>query len=211
MLWFTSFVTLLASVELVLAMPGGNMHTTTSCATQSTCSAVYSTYSKEKDVPVTKVITTTVYKPETKTTTVHKPYPTTVYTTITATTNKVVTQTKTEHVKSKTYTQICYVRTAMNDKMTNGWILNASQTKPKWIWTTTERIWTKTIPVADVQTSSVVQTKTSDVPSTYTTSKPYPETSTKTEYSKTTKVWTKSVGSKCHPTKTDCKTMTSYS
>lgn len=79
MLWFASFVTLLASVELVLAMPGGNMHTTTSCATQSTCSAVYSTYSKEKDVPVTKVITTTVYKPETKTTTVHKPYPTTVY------------------------------------------------------------------------------------------------------------------------------------
>lgn len=79
MLSFTSFVTLLASIGLVLAMPGGDKHITTSCATQSTCSAVYSTYSKEKDVPVTKVVTTTVYKPETKTTTVHKPYPTTVY------------------------------------------------------------------------------------------------------------------------------------
>ena len=84
------------------------------------------------------------------------------------------------------------------------------KTKPKWIWTTTEHVWTKTIPVADVQTSSTVQTKTSEVPSTYTTSKPYPETSTKTEYSKTTNVWTKSVGSKCHPTKTECKTMTKY-
>merc|ERR1711915_371659 len=173
MFWFTSFVTLLASIGLVLAMPGGDKHIITSCATQSTCKAVYSTYSKEKDVPVTKVITTTVYKPETKTT------------------NKVITQTKTEHVKSKTYTQICY-------------------TKPKWIWTTKEHVWTKTIPVADVQTSKVVQTKTSEVPSTYTTSTPYPETSTKTEYSKTTKVWTKSVGSKCHPTKTECKTMTKY-
>lgn len=83
MLWFTSFVTLLASLGLVLAMPGGEKHLTTSCATQSTCSAVYSTYTKEKDVPVTKVITTTVYKPETKTTTVHKPYPTTVYSRLT--------------------------------------------------------------------------------------------------------------------------------
>merc|ERR1712070_1318278 len=173
MFWFTSFVTLLASIGLVLAMPGGDKHIITSCATQSTCKAVYSTYSKEKDVPVTKVITTTVYN------------------TVTATTNKVITQTKTEHVKSKTYTQICY-------------------TKPKWIWTTKEHVWTKTIPVADVQTSKVVQTKTSEVPSTYTTSTPYPETSTKTEYSKTTKVWTKSVGSKCHPTKTECKTMTKY-
>merc|ERR1711939_1222102 len=99
MFWFSSFVALLASIGLVLAMPGGDKHIITSCATQSTCKAVYSTYSKEKDVPVTKVITTTVYKPET-------------------------------------------------------------------------------------------------------------ETSTKTEYSKTTKVWTKSVGSKCHPTKTECKTMT---
>merc|ERR1711967_155851 len=170
---FTSFVTLLASIGLVLAMPGGDKHIITSCATQSTCKAVYSTYSKEKDVPVTKVITTTVYN------------------TVTATTNKVITQTKTEHVKSKTYTQICY-------------------TKPKWIWTTKEHVWTKTIPVADVQTSKVMQTKTSEVPSTYTTSTPYPETSTKTEYSKTTKVWTKSVGSKCHPTKTECKTMTKY-
>merc|ERR1712029_741180 len=191
MFWFTSFVTLLASIGLVLAMPGGDKHIITSCATQSTCKAVYSTYSKEKDVPVTKIITTTVYKPETKTTTVHQLYTTTVYNTVTATTNKVITQTKTEHVKSKTYTQICY-------------------TKPKWIWTTTEHVWTKTIPIADVQTSSTVQTKTSEVPSTYTTSKPYPETSTKTEYSKTTKVWTKSVGSKCHPTKTECKTMTKY-
>merc|ERR1712070_1111135 len=175
MFWFTSFVTLLASIGLVLAMPGGDKHIITSCATQSTCKAVYSTYSKEKDVPVTKVITTTVYKPETKTTTVHQLYTTTVYNTVTATTNKVITQTKTEHVKSKTYTQICY-------------------TKPKWIWTTKEHVWTKTI----------------QVPSTYTTSTPYPETSTKTEYSKTTKVWTKSVGSKCHPTKTECKTMTKY-
>merc|ERR1711939_272319 len=191
MFWFSSFVALLASIGLVLAMPGGDKHITTSWATQSTCKAVYSTYSKEKDVPVTKVIPPTVYKPETKTTTVHKPYTTTMYTTVTATTNKVVTQTKTEHVKSKAYTQICY-------------------TKPKWIWTTTEHVWTKTIPVADVQTSSSVQTKTSEVPSAYTTSKPYPETSTKTEYSKTTKVWTKSVGSKCHPTKTECKTMTKY-
>ncbi|GAB1732603.1 hypothetical protein NU195Hw_g5033t2 [Hortaea werneckii] len=114
MFWFTSFVALLASIGLVLAMPGGDKHITTSCATQSTCKAVYSTYSKEKDVPVTKVITTTVYKPETKTTTVHKPYTTTAYTTVTATTNKVITQTKTEHVKSKTYTQICYVRIPPN-------------------------------------------------------------------------------------------------
>merc|ERR1712070_119103 len=92
MFWFTSFVTLLASIGLVLAMPGGDKHIITSCATQSTCKAVYSTYSKEKDVPVTKVITTTVYKPETKTTTVHQLYTTTVYNTVTATTNKVITQ-----------------------------------------------------------------------------------------------------------------------
>ena len=82
-----------------------------------------------------------------------------------------------------------------------------ADTKSKWVWTSKVKEYTKTIPYAAVQTTSMVSTATKQVPQTYTTDKPYPETKSKTKWEKYTTTKTKSVGEKCD-TSSKCETKT---
>lgn len=88
----TAILALLASTGIVAALPGGggsptgyktttttSAKLTTACHTTKTCKAVYTTYPEVKKTPFTKVITTTVYKPETVTTEVPSTYLSTEY------------------------------------------------------------------------------------------------------------------------------------
>lgn len=75
----TVALALLASTGIVSAVPGGGWGKTSSCITSSTCKATYYSKTETKEVPVTITETQTVYKPETITTEVQKPYTETEY------------------------------------------------------------------------------------------------------------------------------------